>query len=784
MNNTINNQNSALKAGTLCEDEAKNILKQYGIPVVEETRVATLKEALDAASIIGFPVVIKGVGSKFAHKSEMGLVHVGIADNDSLKKAVSAIIGVCSVIENGEKETKDSEIFESVKGVEGLEGILVQPMIKGKRELVAGMFRDPQYGPVIMFGLGGIFTEALQDVSFRLAPLTDWDMEEMINEIASKAMLGNFRGEKSVNKNQIKAVLSGLSNLAFNSPEIREVDINPLIATSDGELVAVDALIVKNAADTENLPISTNGSSSNDSSKYSDDQKVALRSQIKPRPHVDKLQLASLFYPKTVAFVGASGNIAKWGNRLLTNALSGTFKGSVYPVNPKGGTIIGQSVYSSINDIEQDIDLAVITLPADKVLDVIPQLKAKNTKGMLLITSGFSETGEEGMRLEQQVVAKAAECNIIILGPNTMGICNPHADFACSGAHVHPLPGSTALVCQSGNMGTQLLAFAEQQGIGIRAFSGSGNEAMVTIEDYMDIFEIDEKTESVVLYIESVKDGRRFFESAKRVSEKKPVIVLSGGRTEIGGKAAASHTGALASNAKVTSSAFRQAGIIEVRQSMDLLDMSAIFSSMPLPKGNRVAIMTLGGGWGVVTADLCAEYNLDIPSLSSDIIQNLNTLLPDYWSHANPVDIVGEGDPAIPKIVLEELLKWDGCDAVIHLGIHGKRLVVEKMVASIPKVDPANSEESLAPMKSMLLEIENEYVSHVIKLTEKYDKPVLGVSLLTDSTTRSIYREDGCKYNGLFFPSPERAVKALAGMCKYSRWLKFHNGYQQVRFRN
>ncbi|MBF0411932.1 MAG: acetate--CoA ligase family protein [Desulfamplus sp.] len=726
---------------TLCEDEAKVILKQYGIPVVNEIRVSTLtehqivtqdnllKEALDAAATFGFclepskQLVVKGIGTKFAHKSEMGLVHVGIADNDSLKKAVN------SIIEKGGKE---------------LEGILIQPMIKGKRELVAGMFRDPQYGTVIMFGLGGIFTEALHDVSFRLAPLSDWDIEEMLNEISAKAMLGNFRGEKAVDKNQIKAVLSGLSNLALQSPEIKEVDINPLIVTSDGELIAVDALIVKGSE----------------------------KKEADTRPYVDKLQLASLFYPKTVAFVGASGTLGKWGHMLLTNALSGKYKGSIYLVNPKGGTIVGRHVYQSINDIESDIDLAVVTLPANKVLDLIPQLKAKNTKGMLLITSGFSETGEEGKKLEQEVVAKAAESGIIILGPNTMGICNPHIDFACSGAHVHPLPGSTALVCQSGNLGTQLLAFSEQQGIGIRIFSGSGNEAMVTIEDYMELFEIDEKTESAVLYIESVKNGRRFFESAKKVSEKKPVIVLSGGRTEIGGKAAASHTGALASNSKVTSAAFRQAGIIEVKQPMDLLDMSAVFSSMPLPKGNRVAIMTLGGGWGVVTADLCAEHNIEVPQLSPEIIKNLNPLLPDYWSHANPVDIVGENDPNIPKVALEELLKWDGCDAVIHLGIHGKRIFVEKMVDSIAKVDPVHSKESLEPMKKMLIEFENEYISYVIRLTEKYGKPVLGVSLLTDSRSRTLYRENGCKYSGLFFPSPERAVKALSGMCRYSRWLK------------
>jgi acyl-CoA synthetase (NDP forming) len=427
-----------------------------------------------------------------------------------------------------------------------------------------------------------------------------------------------------------------------------------------------------------------------------------------------------------------------------------------------------------VSEIEGRVDLAVVTIPARMVPDLIPEFKAKGIKGMLLITSGFGETGPEGVEIEKQVVKEASKAGIIILGPNTMGICNPHKGFFCSGAHVHPMPGSTALVCQSGNMGTQLLAFASQQNIGIRAFSGSGNEAMVTIEDYMEAFEVDELTRTVVLYLESVKEGRRFFESVARVSTKKPVVILSGGRTEAGGKAAASHTGALASDAKVLSAACKQAGVIQVDQPMELLDLSAVFSSLPLPKGNRVAIMTLGGGWGVVTADLCMDNGLTVPTLSTDITERLDTMLPSYWSRANPLDIVGENDPNIPRVTVEELLKWDGCDAVIHLGIHGRRVFVDQMVNSIDAVDPGYSREQLDGIRDALFRAEDDYVDHVVRLTEQYEKPVLGVSLLTDHKSRTLYRVDGCKYKGVFFPSPERAVKALSGMVQYAEWLGAH----------
>ncbi|MBU0971872.1 MAG: CoA-binding protein, partial [Proteobacteria bacterium] len=434
-----------------------------------------------------------------------------------------------------------------------------------------------------------------------------------------------------------------------------------------------------------------------------------------------------------------------------------------------------QKVYKRISEIDGNIDLAVVTIPAEKVIDLIPDLAAKKVKGMLLITSGFREVGATGEALEQILVETARKAGILLLGPNTMGICNPHADFFCCAAHAYPLPGSTALVCQSGNMGTQLLAFAEQQDIGIRAFSGSGNEAMVTIEDYMEAFEIDQLTRTVVLYLESVKDGARFFRSAARVSRKKPVVVLKGGRTREGEKAASSHTGAMASDARVFEAACRQAGVIQVEQPMELLDLSAVFSSLPLPKGKRVAIMTLGGGWGVITTDLCADYGLEVPELSEDIIERLNRILPSFWSHGNPVDIVGEGDPDIPKTCLAELLKWDGCDAVIHLGIHGKRVLANSMIDSVLKTDPSVDAASAVLFKETLLQLEDAYVKYIVEMTQKYGKPVLGVSLLTDEISRTLYRYENNPHKGVFFPSPERAVKALAGMCQYNQWRRAHS---------
>ncbi len=710
----------------ILEDDAKTILNALDIKVVNEKTAATSEQACKKAEEIGFPVVLKGLCADSAHKSEKDLVKIGLHDIQQVKNAGRNILDSCS---------------------EDFKKFLIQPMIKGKREFVAGMIKDPQFGPVIMFGLGGIFTEALNDVAFRVVLISESDVDVMVDELMSKKLLYDFRGEKAVDMKSIKKVLAGLSFLADEYPEIKEIDINPLIAQKDGSLIAVDALIV------------------------TEEQEEKPEDKIIKHRDIDNTLKKACFYPESIAFVGASSTMGKWGHFLVANTLSGGYKGKTFLVNPKGGEIFGKQVYKSILDIKEKVDLAAVTIPANKILELISDLEKRQIKAMLLITSGFKETGDKGALLEKEIVAKAAKAGIIVLGPNTMGIANPHINLFCYGSMVTPLPGSTALVCQSGNLGIQLLAFAEQQEIGIRAFSGSGNEAMVTIEDYMEAFETDDLTKTVVLYIESIKQGKRFFKTASRVSKKKPVIVLNDNRTEAGNKAALSHTGAMASNSTIFSAALKQAGVIEVDQPMDLLDLSAVFSSLPLPKGNRVAIMTLGGGWGVVATDLCIENGLLVPKLSNSITAQLDAMLPSFWSRGNPVDIVGERDPDIPITASEELIRWDGCDALIHLGIHGQGLLGKRMLKSLPKIDQSHSKAELNAINDFITEMEKRYIDHIINLSEKYEKPVIGVSLLVDDDSKTLYRKEGKKYKGVFFPTPERAVKALSGMYKYKKWL-------------
>jgi acyl-CoA synthetase (NDP forming) len=707
----------------LTEAESKEILASYGIPVVKEATAASAEEAAAIAERFGFPVALKGLGSKLTHKTERGLVRLNLRSRDEIQAAAKLIADSAGA---------------------DLEGFLVQPMIAGRREFVAGLSFDPQFGPVVMFGLGGIFTEALGDVVFRVAPISEKQADEMIDELRASRLAGSFRGEAPARRDELVATLLGLSRLGMEVQDIAGVDINPLVVAPDGRVTAVDALIL-------------------------------LGPRLQPpagRLPVAGADLFKIFAPRSTAFIGASAQVGKWGQMLFSNVVAGGYEGEIYLVNPKGGEIFGRPVYKSLMDIPAPVDLGVVTIPADRVFGLLPQFRSKGIKYMLLITSGFAETGEEGRRLERKLVKEAEQAGVLILGPNTMGICNPHAKFYCTGTPSWPKPGSIGLVSQSGNLGTQLICFAEQEEIGIRAFSGSGNEAMITIEDFVASFEADDLTKTVVLYIESVKNGRRFLDEATRVSRKKPIVVLKGGRTEAGNRAAATHTGALASDIAVFNAACRQAGIVLAGQPMDLLDLSTAFSSLPLPKGKRVAVMTLGGGWGVVTTDACIESGLEVPPLSDELIARIDQLLPDYWSRTNPVDLVGEWDPSIPLKVVEALVKWDGCDAVIHLGAVGRGYMAANMIKAYVSNNPDTPREFQDAGADMIQTGERQFFERVIRLMEEHKKPIIGIRLLDSVGSKIIYEIPDADYKSVSFLTPERGVKVLARMVEYAAWLK------------
>jgi acyl-CoA synthetase (NDP forming) len=486
------------------------------------------------------------------------------------------------------------------------------------------------------------------------------------------------------------------------------------------------------------------------------------------KTRISATALHEVLNPKTVAVIGASSRFGKWGQLILSNILAGGFRGDIFPVNPKEKTMCGLPVYPRVQDIPRAVDLAFVTTPARTVPAVLEACVEKGVKGVVLITSGFSETDEAGKRQEKEIARYCEDQGMVLIGPNTMGIIRPEVHLFATGSHTRPKGGRVGFISQSGNLGLQLIHWAEEQGIGVSLFVGSGNEAMLTCTDYLEYLEGDSSTSIIILYVESVGQGRRFLETARRVNRSKPVIVLKGGRTEAGKIAAASHTGSMSGEDALFRAACGQAGLLDVRMPSELLDLSAGFSSLPLPRGNRVGIVTLGGGWGVVTADACNEKGLVLPQLPQQIIETIGSFLPPFWSKGNPVDLVGTRDLDVPIVAVEELLKWEGIDAVITLGIVGRLEIIRALGRSTRAVDPSISADYLDQLEAFARRYEADYVIKMVDLMETYEKPVLGVSLAKteEGTVRSLA---GRRYGGVFYKTPENAVNVLSRMVVYQR---------------
>jgi acyl-CoA synthetase (NDP forming) len=478
----------------------------------------------------------------------------------------------------------------------------------------------------------------------------------------------------------------------------------------------------------------------------------------------------AIFSPRSVAVIGASTAFAKWGQMILSNIVAGQYPGPVFPVNPRGGSMFGLTTYTQIQDIPEPVDLAIITTPAHTVPAVLKACGEKGVQGVVVITSGFSETDDTGRTLEKEIVSICRQERLTLVGPNTMGIISPSAGLFATGTHTRPRKGSVAFVSQSGNLGNQLILWAEKQGVGVSLFVGSGNEAMLSCTDYLEYLEHRPDTQIIILYLENMLEGRRFIDVAGRLNRAKPVILLKGGRTEAGRVASASHTGAMSGEFTILRAACRQAGLLDAGAPSELLDLSAAFSSLPLPGGNRVGIVTLGGGWGVVTADECNEKGLVVPALPERIVETIGRYLPPFWSKGNPVDLVGTRDLEVPLVAVEELLKWEGIDAVVSLGIVGRIELARMLIESTRQIDRSLSKDFLDDMDAFSQRYERDYIRRIAELMEVYRKPVVGVSL-TRTDEGTVRPVEGKRYSPVFYQTPENAVNVLARMVQYQRYL-------------
>src|SRR6201987_492492 len=588
------------KRTSLTAPEGKLVCDAYGIPVPKGAVAKWAAEAGKLASGMGFPVVMKIVPPDILHKTEAGGVVVGVKTAEDAQKTYDTILA------NAKKYKADAKI----------EGIQIQQMLAGGTEVIVGSITDGSFGKLVSFGLGGVLVEVLKDVTFRLAPATRDDALSMLDGIQAHEMLKGVRGGDPVNRDALADVIVKVSQLVSDLPEIVELDLNPVFATKK-DAIAADVRIV---VDFDYKP------------------------RPKPRPTEEIVAAMNrIMQPKAVAVIGASAEDGKIGNSVMKNLINGGYKGEIIPIHPKAAEILGYKAYKSVKDGPGGIDTAVFAIPAKFVAGALTECGEKKIPGAVLIPSGFAEAGHP--ELQAEIVEVGKKYDIRLMGPNIYGFYYTPANLCATFCTAYDVKGHAALSSQSGGIGMAIIGFSRSAKMGVSAIVGLGNKSDIDEDDLLAFFEQDPNTNLIAQHCEDLKDGRAFAEAAKRVSKKKPVVVLKAGRTSAGAKAASSHTGALAGNDKIYEDVLRQSGVIRARSLRDLLDFGRGIPVLPTPKGENVLIITGAGGSGVLLSDACVDNGLSLMAMPPDLDAAFRKFIPPFGAAGNPVDIPGGQPP-------------------------------------------------------------------------------------------------------------------------------------------
>ncbi|HUS78635.1 MAG TPA: acetate--CoA ligase [Patescibacteria group bacterium] len=464
------------------------------------------------------------------------------------------------------------------------------------------------------------------------------------------------------------------------------------------------------------------------------------------------MRLDALFNPKSVAIIGASRTPGKVGHVLTRNVLESGYPGDIIPINPNAEEILGLKAYPSVLDVPGEIDLAVVSIPADYVLGVADECGRKGVKALVVITAGFKETGHEGAVLERQLAEVGEKYGMRIQGPNCLGLINTSIPLNLSFAAAMPRRGRIGFISQSGALGTAVLDWVIQEGIGFHSFVSLGNKADLDEVDFIEAMGADDGIGVILLYLESIEKGRRFLETSAEVVKRKPIIVLKGGTSTAGARAAGSHTGALVGSFIAYKTAFEKTGIVMAESVEELFNYAIPFTEQPLPKGEGLAIVTNAGGPGILATDLSERLGIRLTNLSSEIRSRLMEKLPPAAATGNPVDVLGDAMADRYRYAVEEVLKDDRVNAVVVI------------------LTPQAMTESLETAKG-IVDIHGRVVG----------KPIITVFMGGEMVRQA---SDYLRDNGIpCYDFPEKAIKTLSAMYEYARYMREPN-HRTVTFKD
>lgn len=611
----------------ITEDLSKAVLRKYGIKVPGYALVNNAKEAVRAAKKLGFPLVMKVVSPQILHKTDVGGVKVGLENKKEVKKAFTDMYSRLS----------------KKKGVQ-LKGILLEKMVPQGIELIVGLQNDPQFGPVIMVGLGGVLTEIFRDVAFRMLPITIDDAKSMLAELKGSKILQGYRGSKPIDLNMLAKALVQIGKVGLdNASYFDSVDFNPIVVYPKSYFVV--------------------------------DAKIILRKEVKKdaistaQPNIEFME--TFFTPQSVAVVGASATPGKIGNSVLDSIAKHDYKGKVYPINPKAEEILGLKCYPSLDAIQDPVDLVVICVDLSVTPPVLETCAKKGIHNVVVVSGGGKELGGERAAYEAEIKRLSEANKIRIIGPNCIGMFNAANRLDCAfqgqARMIRARLGTVALLSQSGTMGISFLETADS--FGLSKMVSYGNRSDVDEADMIWYLANDPQTKVIALYVEGFGDGRKFIETAKRVmkEKKKPVVIWKSGRTTLGAKQAASHTGSLGGSNVIIMGAFKQAGIISVDSYQELASVVKGLAWQPAAKGPRVALVSNGAGPMIGAIDQFEKFGLELGKVTEATLKEMKEHYPATYviGNGNPVDVTGGANADDYRYAIQKFMDDPNIDIVM-----------------------------------------------------------------------------------------------------------------------